>query len=244
MKASPADQNELLRLQTADTRLQQLQHAESNLPQTAELAALAPDVDAIRSRWIARTGELDDARTELKRAESDVEVVEARIERDAGRLQHTSSVKDVQALETELTALRRRRSDLEEIELTVMERIEELEALVNDIDEERTVLGARVGALEAARADEKGKLDAQRDALAKDRASIAGAIPAELVELYEKQRARYGIGAALLVRGVSMGSNVKLNESDLAAIRRAAPDDVVLCPDSSAILIRNEESGL
>ena len=244
MKASPADQNELLRLQAADTRLQQLQHAESNLPQTAELAALAPDVDAIRSRWIARTGELDDANTELKRAESDVEVVEARIERDSGRLQHTSSVKDVQALETELTALRRRRSDLEEIELTVMERIEELETLVNDIDEERTVLGARVGALEAARADEKGKLDAQRDALVKDRAAIAGAIPAELVELYEKQRARYGIGAALLVRGVSMGSNVKLTESDLAAIRHAAPDDVVLCPDSSAILIRNEESGL
>lgn len=244
MKASPADQNELLRLQTADTRLQQLQHAEANLPQTAELAALAPDVDAIRSRWIARTGELDDARAELKRAESDVEVVEARIARDAGRLQHTSSVKDVQALETELTALRRRRSDLEEIELTVMERIEELETLVNDIDEERLVLGGRVDALEAARAEEKSKLDAQRDALAKDRAAIAGAIPADLVELYEKQRARYGIGAALLVRGVSMGSNVKLTESDLAVIRRAAPDDVVLCPDSSAILIRNEESGL
>jgi predicted nucleic acid-binding Zn-ribbon protein len=244
VKASPADQNELLRLQAADTRLTQLQHAEANLPQTAELAALTPDVDAIRSRWIARTGELEDARTELKRAESDVEVVEARIERDSGRLQHTSSVKDVQALETELTALRKRRSDLEEIELTVMERIEELEAVVNDIDEERSVLAARVEALESARADEKGKLDAQREALAKDRAAIAGAIPTELVELYEKQRARYGIGAALLVRGVSMGSNVKLTESDLAVIRRAAPDDVVLCPDSSAILIRNEESGL
>ena len=244
MKASPAAQNELLRLQTADTRLQQLQHAEANLPQTAELAALTPDVDATRSRWITRTGELDDARTELKRAESDVEVVEARIDRDSGRLQHTSSVKDVQALETELSALRKRRSDLEEIELTVMERIEELEAVVNDIDEERSVLAARVDALESARADEKSKLDAQREALAKDRAAIAGAIPAELVELYEKQRARYGIGAALLVRGVSMGSNVKLTESDLAVIRRAAPDDVVLCPDSSAILIRNEESGL
>ncbi|WP_345764543.1 zinc ribbon domain-containing protein [Diaminobutyricibacter sp. McL0608] len=244
MKASPADQNELLRLQTADTRLQQLQHAEANLPQTAELAALTPDVDAIRSRWITRTGELDDARTELKRAESDVEVVEARIDRDSGRLQHTSSVKDVQALETELSALRKRRSDLEEIELTVMERIEELEAVVNDIDEERSVLAARVDALESARADEKSKLDEQREGLAKDRAAIAGAIPAELVELYEKQRGRYGIGAALLVRGVSMGSNVKLTESDLAVIRRAAPDDVVLCPDSSAILIRNEESGL
>jgi predicted nucleic acid-binding Zn-ribbon protein len=41
-----------------------------------------------------------------------------------------------------------------------------------------------------------------------------------------------------------MGSNMRLNESDLSVISRAAPDDVVLCPDSGAILIRNEESGL
>jgi predicted nucleic acid-binding Zn-ribbon protein len=41
-----------------------------------------------------------------------------------------------------------------------------------------------------------------------------------------------------------MGSNVKLTESDLQVIRASAPDDVVLCPDSGAILVRNEESGL
>lgn len=244
MKASPTDQNELLRLQTADTRLNQLNHVAKNLPQLAELAALQPDVDALRTRWIARTGELEDSRAELKRVESDVAVVEARMERDSGRLQQTSSTKDVQALEAELTALGKRRDDLEEIELTVMERVEEQEAALAAVEAERAELDGRVQALEAAKADELAKVDAQRTALAKDREAIVSGIPADLVELYEKQRARYGIGAALLVRGVSMGSNVKLTESDLSVIRRAADDDVVLCPDSGAILIRNEESGL
>lgn len=244
MKASPTDQNELLRLQTADTRLNQLNHAAKNLPQLAELAALQPDVDALRTRWIARTGELEDSRAELKRVESDVAVVEARMERDSGRLQQTSSTKDVQALEAELTALGKRRDDLEEIELTVMERVEEQEAALAAVEAERAELDGRVQALEAAKADELAKVDAQRTALAKDREAIASGIPADLIELYEKQRARYGIGAALLVHGVSMGSNVKLTESDLSVIRRAADDDVVLCPDSGAILIRNEESGL
>jgi hypothetical protein len=244
VKASPTDQNELLRLQTSDTRLTQLDHAGKNLPQTAELAALQPEVDALSARWIARTGELEDARAELKRVESDVEIVEARMARDTARAQQTSSVKDVQALESELAALRKRRDDLEEIEFTVMERVEEYEGTLAAVEAERTELGNRVHALEAARGDELAKLDAQRSALAKDRAAIVSAIPADLVELYEKQRARYGLGAALLVRGVSMGSNVKLTESDLAVIRRAAPDEVVLCPDSGAILIRNEESGL
>ena len=244
MKASPTDQNELLRLQTADTRLTQLDHAGRNLPQTAELTALQPEVDALSARWIARTGELEDARAELKRVESDVEIVEARMARDTARAQQTSSIKDVQALESELAALRKRRDDLEEIEFTVMERVEEYEGTLAAVEAERSELGSRVHALEAARGEELAKLDAQRSALAKDRAAIVSAIPADLIELYEKQRARYGLGAALLVRGVSMGSNVKLTESDLAVIRRAAPDEVVLCPDSGAILIRNEESGL
>ncbi|MFJ8894003.1 zinc ribbon domain-containing protein [Leifsonia sp. NPDC102414] len=244
MKASPTDQNELLRLQTADTRLTQLDHAAKTLPQLAQLAALQPEVDALRTRWIARTGELEDSRAELKRVESDVAVVEARMERDSGRLQHTSSTKDVQALEAELTALSKRRDDLEEIELTVMERVEEQESALAAVEAERAELDGRVQALETAKAEELAKLDAQRTALAKDRTAIVSGIPADLIELYEKQRARYGIGAALLVRGVSMGSNVKLTESDLSVIRRAADDDVVLCPDSGAILIRNEESGL
>lgn len=244
MKASPADQNELLRLQAADTRLAQLDHAVVTLPQVKELATLQPEIEALRGRWIAATGELEDARTELKRIESDVEVVEARMARDNARVQQTASVKDVQALEAELSSLAKRRNDLEEIELTVMERVEGLENALAAVDAERDELYARVEALEAARDAEADKLAAQRSALAADRHTIADALPADLVELYERQRARYGLGAALLQRGVSLGSNVKLTESDLADIRRAAADDVVLCPDSSAILIRNDESGL
>lgn len=244
MKASPTDQNELLRLQAADTRLAQLDHAVKTLPQAAELAALQPEVEAKRSRWIAATGELEDARTELKRVESDVAVVEARIARDTDRMQHTASVKDVQALEAELTSLAKRQGDLEEIELTVMERVDELEKTLAAVDAERSELTARVDALEAARAAEAATIATQREALARDRATIAGALPADLIDLYERQRSRYGLGAALLLQGVSLGSNVKLTESDLAEIRRAAPDDVVLCPDSSAILVRTNESGL
>ncbi|MFP3465649.1 zinc ribbon domain-containing protein [Leifsonia sp. SIMBA_070] len=244
MKASPADQNELLRLQAADTRLAQLAHATKNLPQNAELAKLQPEVEALRARWIAATGELEDARAELKRVESDVEIVEARVKRDSDRVQQSASMKDVQALEAELASLAKRKDDLEEIELTVMERVEGLEEALGRVESERAELGERVKALEAQRDEEGGKLDAQRKAAAADRATIAEALPADLIELYERQRARYGIGAAALIRGVSMGSNVKLTGSDLSEIRRAAADDVVLCPDSGAILVRGEDSGL
>jgi predicted nucleic acid-binding Zn-ribbon protein len=244
VKASHADQTELLRLQAADTRLAQLAHAAKNLPQAVELAKLQPEVDALRARWISATGELEDARAELKRIESDVEIVEARAKRDSDRVQQSASMKDVQALEQELASLTKRKNDLEEIELTVMERVEGLEQALAAVEAERTELSARVEVLEAQRDEEAAKLEAQRKALVADRSTIAGALPSDLIELYERQRARYGIGAAALIRGVSMGSNVSLTESDLADIRRAAADEVVLCPDSGAILVRGEDSGL
>lgn len=244
MKATPSDQDQLLRLQTADTRLAQLGHTIDTLPQLATRAALEPEVNAKRARWMTVTGVLEDTRTEVSRIESDLKVVENRIARDTERLTATASPKDVQALEIELAALSRRQMELEDAELGAMERLVELETEQAEAEAERADLAARVDALEVDLDVERQKVQTERDALLRDRAVIAEGIPVELLALYEKQRARYGIGAALLHHGVSLGSHVTLTESDLSEIRRAAPDDVVLCPDSGAILIRNSESGL
>jgi uncharacterized protein len=244
VKASPAEQNELLRLQAIDTRLAQLQHGLAHLPQDAALAELGGEADAARRRAVEISGELDDARAELGRIESDVEVVEARRKRDDDRLSASASAKDAQALEAEIAALVKRRSDLEDIELAVMERIEGIEGRAKEAEASRVALAERIGALEAESGVERDRLTVEAKAAGDDRATIAGTVSAELLALYERQRARYGIGAALLVRGVSMGSNVTLNASDLATVRAAAPDDVVICPDSGCILIRNEDSGL
>nr|WP_243683170.1 hypothetical protein [Clavibacter michiganensis] len=52
------------------------------------------------------------------------------------------------------------------------------------------------------------------------------------------------MGAAMLHRGISLGSNIALHQSDLDALRKRAPDDVVIDPESNAILVRTDESGL
>ena len=238
VKASPADQRELLRLQSLDTRLNQLDHAARSIPALGGLAALTPETDALRRESTVLLGSVEDARAELGRAESDVAVVEARIRRDTDRLQQTSSVKDVQALEGELASLARRRGDLEDIELEVMERLEALDADTARLAARRDDASARTTALEAERDDALAAIDRDRDAVRADRVTIAGGIPDDLVALYEKQRARYGVGASELVGGVTSATGVALDGSDLDVVRRAAPDDVLLCPDSSAILIR------
>ncbi|HEY8913918.1 zinc ribbon domain-containing protein [Lacisediminihabitans sp.] len=244
LKASPNDQAHLLELQAIDTRLQQLDHRAKTLPEIAVLAGLSSDADALRRELASSNGALEDARRELGRIESDVAVVEARIKRDTERLQGSSSVKDVAGFESELAGLRRRQLDLEEIELGVMERVEGLEAAAAELTGRHDELAVKIAAAAAEKDAVLEALTSERAHAAANRSTIAGKLPEELLALYERQRARYGFGASLLRGGVSSASGVKLNENDMAAIRSADPDEVLLCPDSSAILVRTAESGL
>lgn len=244
LKVSPDDQAHLLELQDLDTRLQQLARRATSLPEIAVLAGLTADADALKLENVTATGALEDAKLELGRVESDVAVVEARIARDSERLQASTSVKDVAGLESELAGLRKRQFDLEEIELTVMEKLENLEAAASALAAKTIELNSRIAEVGTERDAGLAAITSERTHAAANRSTIAAKLPTDLLELYERQRGRYGFGASLLQGGVSKASGVKLNESDMATIRAAAPDDVLLCPDSSAILVRTAESGL
>ncbi len=244
VKASQEDQARLLELQAIDTRLQQLAHRGTHLPEQATLDLLVAESELLRAGRSLENGVMEDARAELSRVESDVAVVEARIARDSARLQTSSSVKDVAGLESELAGLRRRLGELEEIELAVMERIEELETAAASTVHRHDELLARVGVVESERDTALAALDSERGHAAANRQTIVGGLPPHLVELYERQRSRYGFGASHLRGGVSSASGVRLLENELAVIRSAAPDDVLICPDSQAILVRTGESGI
>jgi predicted nucleic acid-binding Zn-ribbon protein len=244
MKADPSIQRELLDLQEIDTRLTHLRRQLGQLPQLKEIDALQREMEAVRRRLGERTGVVEDAQVELARIESDVAVVQARMDRDRSRIEAGGSSKDVQALERELESLLRRRDALEEAQLEVMQRLEEAQAAQAEVGVERDGLAERITRLEAERDAAAAELRVQAEQAQKDRDALAPRFPADLIALYEKQRARYGVGAAMLHRGISLGSNITLNQSDLNDLRKLAPDDVVLDPESSAILVRTDESGL
>jgi len=244
VKASPQEQAVLLDLQALDTKLRQLDHKAKSLPQHAVIAELTKQIEALRVIELERRGAHEDIELELSRLESDVKVVEARIVRDTERAQASSSAKDAQAFEHELASLRKRQFDLEEIELTVMERLEERAAELAETTAQLDALKARVVEAEAERDAQLATIGSERTHTAANRSTIAGKVQADLLALYEKQQARYGTGASHLQYGVSSASGVKLLADEMNAIRAAAPDDVILCPSSDAILVRTAESGL
>jgi predicted nucleic acid-binding Zn-ribbon protein len=244
MKADPADQARLLDLQELDNHLAQITKKSKSLPEAEALDALSAELTGAKETQREKLGSVDELTAEVKRCESDVELVEARIAKDTERLDHTSSAKDAQGLEHELQSLRERLAALEEVELEVMERLEQAQSELSGADQAVTKLMSRVDEATKALDAAKAELEADYQATTAQRTAITAGIPADLLGLYEKQRERYGFGASLLRRGISSASGVTLTESDLAEVRSAAPDDVLLCPDSNAILVRTSESGI
>lgn len=243
MKASPADQRRLVEVAQLDARIRQAENARKNPPQAGRVQELLERRQQLSQELTTRLGARDDLRTELSRIESDVAVVDARAARDAQRLAASTNSKEAQGLESELAALARRKSDLEDAELAVMERLEladagvdEQEALIAATNAEGTELSA-----EGKRA--VAEATAAFDAATRDRAAIAGALPADLVALYDRVAVRSS-GAAFLRRRTCEGCNMVLAGTDLQVLRQAPDDEVVTCPECGCLLVRDDESGL
>lgn len=243
MKARPADQLLLIDVARLDATIRAADHQRRNPEQTARVNELLAQRQAQSAELTRLLGDRDDARAELSRLESDVVLVDARVARDTERLAVTSNVKEAQGLEHELASLAKRKSDLEDAELEIMERLETAdaavaaqEAVIATTNDEGARLSAE-GKAAVARATATG------DAAARDRAAIAEKVPVELLALYDRLAAR-GVGAGLLRRRACEGCHMVLSGTDLQAIRQAADDDVVFCPECGAVLVRSEESGL
>ena len=244
MKSSLAEQKKLLELQTIDSGLARVAHRERSLPETAEHSQVSAERTALSGRLAAELGVVEDAKTELGRLESDAGVVDARIARDTDRVTHTSSVKDVTALETELDSLYRRKNNLEDMELVVMERVEQAEAQLaatRDVDDD---LQEKLADISRRRTAALDALSQERATFSADRGLLEHSISPELLALYEKLRTRGGTGAALFRAGTCGACTITLTGNELQKVRSAEIDDVLQCPECSAIMVRTEESGL
>lgn len=187
---------------------------------------------------------LNEVNREVAHVESDIRVARDRIERDRARETTSSDPKELSSLEHEIASLERRIEMLEENELELLARRDEAtaahSALATRRDRfhgERDATATGLAADIAAHVRRIGDIEAAR-------ATILAELPAEFAALYEKQRERYGVGASFLQRGITSASGVTLTTGQLQEIRSADPDEVILCPDSNAILIRTAESGL
>ncbi len=193
----------------------------------------------------ART-ELGDIQREVAKAESDVQLVRDRAARDQARLDSgTGSAKDLQAIQHELASLGRRQSELEDVELEVMERAEDAESAVSQLEAQHSVIAAEVTAATEARDAALADLDAEAVKVGAPRADIVAGVGEDLVALYEKIRLQSGgLAAAALRQRRCGGCQLELNNVDMNRIKAAPADELLRCEECRRILVRTAESGI
>jgi predicted nucleic acid-binding Zn-ribbon protein len=225
-----------------DAKLKSLDNQTKVLNQDPRIVDLNAGLAVAQSDLVLVNTEVADLGRELTRAEDDVAQVAARITRDEAKLNSgTGLSKDLMALQSDIESLNKRRSDLEDAELEVMER---LDAATARQSAQQGVVDDIKGSFDGIRAEldaALAEIDAERQATAAERAALAGTFDPALLAVYDRTLAKYGVGAARLFHGTSEGSGMQLAPGDLADIKKAADDDVVFCPDSGAILVRQAE---
>jgi predicted nucleic acid-binding Zn-ribbon protein len=247
LKAAASDQQRLLDVQALDTRIDQLVHRRETLPEHAALAELELIVSTLRDQIVGAETEASDVARELSKAEGDVEQVRTRAERDQKRMDagQVSSPKELEGLQHEIATLAKRQSDLEDIVLDVMERLESAQSLQSELTTQKAAAEARVAEQTASRTSKTAEIDNEVETLRAQRDTQVGAVDQELVTLYEKIRAQSaGVGAAELRQRRCTGCRLELNTVEINQLRTAEDDEVMRCEECRRILIRTSESGL
>ncbi len=239
MNADPAAQQRLLRVAELDAELSRIDHRRHTLP---ELAALSGAERRTQAGGAAVTGaetRAADLDRELRRLERDVDAVRARGDRDRDLLTRSgTTAKQTVDLQHELDTLARRQGVLEDELLEVMEQ---REALGVDLESAKAELADAETSLAEAKTrshDAVADLDSAEQGRSRERAELVAGMPADLMALYERQRARGGAGAAPLRDRRCGACRLELDRTAIAEVQSAPPEALVRHEECGAILVR------
>ena len=196
---------------------------------------------------MAAQTEVSDTAREQTKAEQDVDQVRQRATRDQSRLDSgmVTNPKDLESLQSEIASLAKRQGNLEEVVLEVMERHESAQERSVELGGRVESVGARVQEATARRDTALEEIDSELERVRKERETISGTVPAELLKLYDKIRDREnGVGAAKLYQRRCEGCRLELNITEVNDVRAAPADEVVRCENCRRILVRTPDSGL
>jgi predicted nucleic acid-binding Zn-ribbon protein len=214
----------MLELQEIDLAIDRLQARRQELELGEDVRIARERVEGLEERVGETRLALSSVDQEQRRLETEVATLEAKIGAEERRLYDGSvaNPKELESIQHEVEALRRRKSLIEDAVLSQMERREDLESRLPPLEAELAEARERlseIGGESMQELDHIGRALAERTV---ERAALVPAIDEELVELYEDLRAqKRGVGAAALEDGVCQGCHQKLSPLELERIKRS-----------------------
>lgn len=195
-----------------------------------------PELEASEARLDTLRAQTQTALSQQRAMEGEIADLDGRIRRDHSRLYSGGVVdsREIASLERELEHYRSRKDELEEVCLTVMERVERLQAEVDSLAARSNELRLR---WEADRADLTREVQWMTDELAglrSERDKAAQAIDPRSLDTYTRLRKSLGHAVSEVTGGVCAQCHVSIPARDVQHARSGTA--LVHCPNCGRIL--------
>lgn len=238
--ASPAYE-QILKVQAVDLGLTRLRHQHDNHPSRRSVAEA--------ERMVADLGE--DLRS-IDERRHDVERDRKRLEDEAALLSdkrtgidrklyggEITASKELLALQDEASMLKTKQDQVEDGELELMEKLEEIDAERAAVEQRQREADSERSRLQRQLDDELSALDAEIEAAEADRAEAAADADPALLTLYDELRGQFGgVAMARLVNGACDGCHIQLSAVAVDQLARLPDDAVVTCEECGRLLVR------
>ena len=243
MKASPAQQRELLTMQHCDTKLSRLTYDAQHLDEHDTLAELTARRDDMTRSVATMQAELGDRKRELAKIVADLQRLVARRTLTQDRLDRgLGDLKELQRMQDELVTIARRVRVVEDQQLEVEERLENLSATLKRAREELAALTEDVERTTSIRDRKLAELKIQAQPLIDQRRASMQIVGEELTAEYDAIRKSTGGLGAVALRGRSVeGMSIQFTATEWDRIRTAPADEVLTSEDMEWILVRVDD---
>ena len=238
MKANLQDQKRLLELVELDLNLVKNASEKTKLLAATDIQMASEKALAFSDQLIDARNKVGDLELELKRSENDLELVENRINKDNQRLSTTSSSKDAQGIEHELITLAKRKSELEDTELGIMEELDKVRAELIAAEKAKAEAESELNSLRSALSSNASTLDSQRAELTAKRVALVGLIDPELAVAYQRKADR-AVAVGRLTGRECGACRISITATNLEEIVALPADEISECPNCQAYLVRS-----
>jgi predicted nucleic acid-binding Zn-ribbon protein len=228
---------DLLDLQAVDSDIDRLLHERETLPALSAYRQAHASLSQL-------TGERDQEATTLRQVElaldktsGELELAEAKLAAEQNRLYAGGmSARDADYLRREVEMLERKKSDMEEEVLELMEKREQHAARLEELNAQVVEAEKLKSAHEATITEAWGEIDGRLARKEERKQDIVPLIPEDLLDAYERLRSQKydGVAVGRLAEGVCGACHLRLTPAEqLDATRRDPPR----CIHCNAILV-------
>lgn len=229
----------LLDVQATDNRIEVLRHQLAALPERAELAARQAAIAELDARVTQLAAPRHELERDQKRLEDEVALLRARAQEEEAALYggRVSAVRELQALQEEVTSLRRRAGELEDRILELMVELEPLAEEAAALEGGRAELEAAARAATVALAEAEAVVDRELAEVRAARASAVAAVGPDALARYQQLRPAFGGSAVVrLVGSRCEGCPLAMPAVEVDRIRRS-PSGLATCEECGRIVV-------